>query len=250
MPNATVSAAGGAMPADRRTILRSILAAGAMGAAPIAAGAAIAAEPASGPAGPDAELFSLIETERALAARIEAAEEERSNEEDRIVEPAVPDALRVVLDGARLPAPIWGDHYREADRAQLETAAWVLDDARLQEMLSAKRSQFAIQLVRTKLRATEILEALNKYTEARTIARAGYEEADKRVRALYDNERRPIWLKIATTRATTFAGFLAKLSVCEHCYDIKEEDEGGTGDDILRSLAHDYQAMKAACTAV
>ena len=45
-------------------------------------------------------------------------------------------------------------------------------------------------------------------------------------------------------------GILGKAFSFEHSYNIKEEDEGGTGDDILRSLAHDYQAMKAACTAV
>ncbi len=81
------------------------------------------------------------------------------------------------------------------------------------------------------------------------MARAAYKEADKRVTALYD-ELHPIWLKIANTRTTTFAGFLAKLSDCEHCYDIEEEDEGGTADDILRSLGHGYQAMKAVGAAV
>jgi hypothetical protein len=42
----TVSADGRVMPADRRTVLRSMLTVGAIGAKPIAVGASIAAEPA------------------------------------------------------------------------------------------------------------------------------------------------------------------------------------------------------------
>jgi hypothetical protein len=42
----TVSADGRVMPTDRRTVLRSMLTVGAIGAIPIEVGAAIAAEPA------------------------------------------------------------------------------------------------------------------------------------------------------------------------------------------------------------
>ena len=51
----TVSADGRVMPADRRTVLRSMLTVGAIGAKPIAVGAAIAAEPAGARSGLDAD---------------------------------------------------------------------------------------------------------------------------------------------------------------------------------------------------
>jgi hypothetical protein len=58
---------------NRRAVIGAVLAAGAIGVAPIAAGAAAtAAEPVS-PAGPDAELFALIDEARAAGARLEAA---------------------------------------------------------------------------------------------------------------------------------------------------------------------------------
>ena len=76
MPNATVRANARTLPeatTNRRAMLGAILAAGAIGVAPISAGAATAAEPVSGPAGLDAALFALIAEAREAGARLEAA---------------------------------------------------------------------------------------------------------------------------------------------------------------------------------
>jgi hypothetical protein len=75
MSNRTVRANARTLPeaTTRRAALGTIIAAAAIGVAPIAAGAATAAEPVSGPAGLDAGLFALIDEARQAGARVEAA---------------------------------------------------------------------------------------------------------------------------------------------------------------------------------
>jgi hypothetical protein len=57
---------------NRRAVLGADQAAGAIGVAPIASGAATPAEPVSGQAGLDAGLFALIDEAREIGARVEA----------------------------------------------------------------------------------------------------------------------------------------------------------------------------------
>lgn len=54
---------------NRRAVLRAMLVASAVGAIPVAAEAATAAEPVSGPAGLDAGLFALVDEVREAGAR-------------------------------------------------------------------------------------------------------------------------------------------------------------------------------------
>ena len=101
---------------DRRTAL--ILAAGAIGATPLASGSTIAAELAPGTQ--DAELFALIGATREAKARCLAATEAMHEAETRIPHMSPPDALIATEGDARLwsavkvgepiPAEVIGEH--------------------------------------------------------------------------------------------------------------------------------------------
>jgi hypothetical protein len=85
MTNAIARANARTLPqaTTRRAALGALLAVGAIGIAPIAAGAATAAEPVSGSAGLDAGLFGLIEEAREAGARVEAAIDALKEAEER-----------------------------------------------------------------------------------------------------------------------------------------------------------------------
>jgi hypothetical protein len=103
MANATVRAAARTLPeatnADRRAVLCSILAVGAIGAIPVAAEAATAD---SGPAGLDAELFALIDEARDLGVRSGLAYEDVLEAQRRTEDVPPPQALIATEDDARL----------------------------------------------------------------------------------------------------------------------------------------------------
>ena len=86
----------------RRAALGAIIAAGAIGVAPIAAGAATAAEPVSAPGGLDAALFALIDEAREAVARVEAASGAMEEAQARTEEVPWPQALIVTEDDTRL----------------------------------------------------------------------------------------------------------------------------------------------------
>ena len=74
MPNTADRAEARALPeATSRRAALGIIAAGAIGVAPIVTGFATAAEPVSDPARLDAGLFALIDQAREAGARVEAA---------------------------------------------------------------------------------------------------------------------------------------------------------------------------------
>jgi hypothetical protein len=83
-------------------MLGKILAVGAIGVAPIAAGAATPAEPVSGAAGLDAGLFALIDQAREAGVRVEAAVGALEEAQDRTEEVPWPQALIVTEDDTRL----------------------------------------------------------------------------------------------------------------------------------------------------
>jgi hypothetical protein len=101
---ATVRADARTLPeaTTRRAALGTIIAAGAIGVVPIAAGAATAAENVSAPAGLDAGLFALIDEAREAGARVEAAIDALEEAQERTEEVPWPQALIVTEDDTRL----------------------------------------------------------------------------------------------------------------------------------------------------
>jgi hypothetical protein len=90
---------------NRRAVLGAVLAAGAIGVAPIASGAATAAEPVSGQAGLDAGLFALIAEAREIGARVEAGLRVLEEAEKRMGE----------MDGERYQQ-LWDERFDAYDR--------------------------------------------------------------------------------------------------------------------------------------
>jgi hypothetical protein len=67
--------------------------------------------------------------------------------------------------------------------------------------------------------------------------------AEARKSALLGDERK-LWDNIARTPARTRDGLIAKLSVVSFCCEAPSER--GQADDVLRSMARDWQVMTAA----
>jgi hypothetical protein len=100
----TVPANARAMPeaTNRRAVLGGILVAGTIGAIPLVAGTATAADTVSGPAGLDAGLFALIDDAREAGARVEAAIRDLEQAQDRTEKVPWPQALIVSEHDTRL----------------------------------------------------------------------------------------------------------------------------------------------------
>jgi hypothetical protein len=159
MSNPTVSAAGGAMPAEgpmnRRALLRLFGAAPALAILP-ATGSALALASAASPVHPDAELFAMQSAIDAADRELEAAQAVLKPAEDAYFDkeparPAMPgadfsaeeqmavDAMAAVMRERREPSPAWAayyqaaeDHEREVERLHAEcgvTAASEMQDA-------------------------------------------------------------------------------------------------------------------------
>jgi hypothetical protein len=136
MPNATVRANARALPevTTRRAALGAIIAAGAIGVAPIAAGAATAAEPVSAPGGLDAALFALIDEAREAVARVEAASGAMEEAQARTEEVPWPQALIVTEDDTRLWKLKAGDRFDVAHLSRMRENQ--LDRQRSKDLMS------------------------------------------------------------------------------------------------------------------
>jgi hypothetical protein len=167
---------------SRRAILGAVLAVGAIGATPIAAGAATDAKPIRGPAGLDAGLFALIDEAREAGARV-------------------------------------------------EVAIGALEEAQ-------------------EVRENQLIAALDHQNKARRIARdrSGETAAEERLEQLLD-EKYDACNRVATTRARTLSGVLAKLALIAQDFDEESTSElpgeMGTSPEILFSVAVDFKELKA-----
>jgi hypothetical protein len=192
MANATLRANAQALPeaTNRRAVLRSIVAVGAIGAAPIATGA-LAAEPASDPAGLGAELFALIDEAREAQARVEAAEAALAIAEERTEKVPPPQALIVTEDDARFWKLNVGDPFTGSDidvmrqrRAHRQKSEYLSRlsaigaDATLSE---EDRALFQL-LVAGEVREDQLIAAMDQWKAARHEAkmRSGETAANQR----------------------------------------------------------------------
>jgi hypothetical protein len=214
----------------RRSVLGTVLAIGAIGVAPIAAGAATAAEPVSGPAGLDAGLFALIDEARASGARVEAAIGALEEAQDRTEEVPWPQALIVTEDDTRLWKLKAGDPFDHAhlnrmrewqayrqklkdSMSRLSPAALAVFDPLVATMDDKDRA--AIEKINaTDARADQLIAALDHRREELRVARdrSGETAAEERRKQLMD-EKYAAYARVANTRAWTLSGVLAKLAL-------------------------------------
>ena len=176
----------------------------------------------------DADLFALIEAERALAPKVEEAERVEEEVKERTEWPEPPQTLLVTEDDNKV---LWRPknnrvYWCEFDRKELQEAAINLfGRAPLKTCIPTRPDLIAYQS-----RSEQIVEALNQVKIARELAkeRSGLAEAE-RLWTTLNAEHRQLWLRIAKTPARTPAGLLAKLSVvaAANCYQDEEDRDWG-----------------------
>ena len=243
--------------------LLEVLAVGAIGVAPIAAGTATAAEPVSGPAGLDAGLFALIDEAREAGARVEAAIRAVEEAEERTEKVLWPQALIVTEDDTRLWKLKAGDPFDVAHLIQMREGQahrqnlkyldpWVViaaDEARIARLNDQDRALVKIMAAQ-EVRGDQLIAALDHWNEARGVAkdRSGETAAEERLEQLLD-EKDDVCNQIANTRARTLSGVLAKLALIAQDFDDKSASElpaeMGTSPEILFSIAADFKELKA-----
>jgi hypothetical protein len=264
MANATVRANARTLPeaTNRRAVLGAVLAVGAIGVAPIAARAATAAEPVSGLAVLDAELFALIDEAREAGARVEAAIGALEEAEKRTEEVPWPQALIVTEDDTRLWKLKAGDRFdlahlsrmreRQAHRQNskyLRSFVELAADAPYVASLDDKDRAIVEMGAATEVRADQLIAALGSWADARRLARdrSGETAAEERYQSLF-NEKYDAYTRVANTRARTLSGVLAKLAFIASDFDESASEfpaELGTFPGILFSVAVDFKALKA-----
>jgi hypothetical protein len=267
MANDTVRANARTLPeaTTRRVALGAIIAAGAIGVVPIAAGAATA-ENVSGPAGLDASLFALIDEARAAGARVEAAIGALEEAQERTEEVPWPQALIVTEDDTRLWKLKAGDRFDHAHLGQmregqphrqklkesisrLSPATWAAIAPGLGPIDDKDRA--AIEKMNAKdAREDQLIAALDHRYEALQVAsdRSGETAAEERLERLWE-EKYAAGARVANTRARTLSGVLAKLAFIAPDFDDESASElpaeMGPSESILFSVAVDFKALKA-----
>ena len=246
---------------NRRAVLGAVLAVGAIGVAPIAAGAATAAEPVSGPAGLDAELFALIDEAREAGARLDAATGALEEAQERTEEVPWPQALIVTEDDRRIWKLKAGDRFDLAHLSRMRENQ--LDRQRSKDLMSRISTATLYMLARgrgpiddkdlaavEKMKATaaredQLIASLDHRFEALRVAsdRSGETAAHERLDQLIE-EKYAAHTRVANTRARTLSGVLAKLALI--ALDVDDESEIlGASEPILFSVAVDFKALKA-----
>jgi hypothetical protein len=265
MTATTARAAAQALPksTNRRAILGAVLAVGAIGVAPIAAGAATAAEPVSGLPVLDAELFALIDEAREAGARVEAAIGALEEAQERTEKVPWPQALIVTEDDTRLWKLKASDRFdlahlgrmmeNQPHRQKLKHrepwAVLAADASWLARWDDEERATIKI-LAAQEVREDQIIAALDRRKEARRIARdrSGETAANERLEQLMD-EKYAAHTRVANTRARTLSGVLAKLALIASDFDDESASElpaeMGASPAILFSVAVDFKALKA-----
>lgn len=257
MSTTTVRANARTLPetTSRGAILGAVLAACAIGAIPIAAEAASA----GGPAGPDAELFALIAEAREANARYEAASdaaEEAWKRTEKVPAPIVTE------EDARMWKLKAGDPFdvahldlmrrRQAHRQKLKYLkpfVAIAADAPYVATLSEEDRAVVEMMTATEVREAQLVAARDEWNEACRVAkdRSGETAAEEWAEQLF-NEKYDACERVASKRALTMRGLLAKLAFIAGDFDADEElpAEMGTSEKILFSVAVDFKALQAA----
>jgi hypothetical protein len=265
MPNVTVRANARALPEAtyRRAVLGAVLAVGAIGVAPISAGAATAAELVSGRAGLDAGLFALIDEAREAGARVEAAIGALGQAQERTEKVPWPQALIVTEDNTRLWKLKAGDPFdlahlslmreRQAHRQNARCMRSFVDiaaDAPCVASLDDKDRSVVEMMAAIEVREDQLIAALDHRNEARRVAedRSGETAANERLEQLME-EKDEVCNRVSITRARTLSGVLAKLGLIASDFDDESASElpgeMGTSPQKLFSIAADFKELRA-----
>jgi hypothetical protein len=242
---------------NRRAVLGAVLAAGVVASVPAAA--AIAA-PATSGEDLDAELFELIGSARAARARYEAATDALEEACERTEKVPPPEALIVTEADTRIwknlkaGEPFDGAHFasmrprQERRRSGGWTFSSGLADASYVATLDDKERAIVEIIAASEVREDQLVPALDEWKEMRRLARdrSGETAAKERSRQFY-NEMDDACARVATTRARTLSGMLAKLAFiapdfeAEEMLDLGTAAEMGSSEQILVSVAVDYK---------
>jgi hypothetical protein len=239
---------------SRRAALGAIasLSALAVPAAAISAPSGSASPSTASPSHPDAALFALIAAARDAEARYVEASEACDEAENRTEDVPPPDALIVTKDDTH----IWkslnvGDPFAESHLNSMRTRqtqrrpfSSILADARYIATLDDKDRAAVELLAAHEAREDQLVPAFEQWNEARRLARdrSGETAAHERREALY-SEMGDAALRVASKRACTLSGILAKLDFIAPDFDSVEHFEGGTSSEeaILASIVVDYK---------
>jgi hypothetical protein len=167
--------------------LGTILAVGAIGVVPIAAGAATASKPVIGQDGSDAGLLALIDEASAAGARVEAAIAALEEAQERTEEVPWPQTLVVTEDDTRLWKLKAGDRFdlvhlnlmreSQAHGRNLKDTMSRLSSAALDALapcvanMDDEDRAAIVQMNATEARADQLLAALDNWREAARVPR-------------------------------------------------------------------------------
>jgi hypothetical protein len=230
---------------------------GALASVPALALPAVAiAAPATNVEHLDAELFELIAAAREVSARLDAAEKAAEEAYERTEE--VPRHAMIVTEA---DTRIWklnaGEHFtldhlesmkqrQKHRRARSWTFSSELADASYVATLDDKDRAVVEILAASEAREDQLVAAVDEWDEMRRLARdrSGETAADEwleKVQAEHDEACE----RVATTRARTLSGLLAKLAFITPTLDAEtwmgRGADMGTHEQILFSIAVDYQ---------
>ncbi len=242
MPNATVRASAPALPASRRTILRSILAVGAVGAIPAAA------EPASAPADLDAALFALVAVARDLAAQSKAALDLLITAVSLSEVPPPKVLLAREADAQYWRIKIGELIEKESIDAVKRLRALVREVEAQDDQLASYAFPCKSPLFPRGLdeRIAELDAARAQWAAEReaAIVRSGEREAEARYDKARDAEC-DMLDRVAETAAQTMAGILGKLGLVAPHFAGADPDWGAAAEAaVLASVARDFVRLR------
>jgi hypothetical protein len=231
---------------------------GALAVVPALAIPAVPAIASPATAGPDAELFELIEAARKATAHHDAAIAALEEAENRAEEeaPPWPPTLIATEEDTRLwrwnPKP--GDAFTPAQLKQMSQKTGRQGRGTKWSAIlangpwSEKDRAMIGAMVAAEARKDQLIPAFEEWNELKRLAeeRAGVPAAAKREGELH-SEQYDARMRVANARAQTLAGMLAKLAFIAPSFDDESASEIsadlGTTPAILYSVAADYKTL-------
>jgi hypothetical protein len=216
--------------------------------------------------GAETGLFALIDEARAAGARVEAAIGSLEEAQERTEEAPWPQALIVTEEDTHLWKLKAGDRFdlahldrmrrNQPHRQNLKDSISRLPPDAIAALASGlgpfdDKDRAAIEKLKAKdAREDQLIAALDHRYEALRVARdrSGETAADERLEQLLD-EKDDAFNRVATTRARTLGGVLAKLALIASDFDDDSASElpaeMGASELTLFSVAVDFKELKA-----
>ena len=239
---------------------------GALASIPALAPPTAAQAEAKAAATSDAALFALITAARDLDARGREAYDTALEAMRRTEKVPPPEALIVTEEDTRLwklnkkvgdlfdesHLNAMGDRQTHRHRSEyLRSFSSILADAPYVATLDEKDRATIQLLAAGEAREDQLVAAHDQWKAARHEAevRSGAIDAWNRSDDLLAEEEK-LKARIARTPAQTVAGMMAKLALVAPCCEGIEPEDKGSSEDLLFSVAHDFNTLKPALAAV